>query len=215
MEKGNFILPKYINISVKNRYGFQNNDQLNKTHLSVTTFSLSNADICTLTPLTHCKPVSDCINVLSHKSVQNSFIKPVHKPFYISSIKPVPVKVRKFSIYNSSLGAKNECVHVSVNNTSCKASVTHFSKCVTNVHYKVFKVVLPSLSVNTVSVPPVNVVKVITTSIYQYTNPTSKHAVVPKSVFSISHVNTYPAPAGATLSSHLSLHACDVIMSCL
>ena len=63
--------------------------------------------------------------------------------------------------YNS-LGARNECVQVSVNHAVCKASVTHFSKCAVNVPFKLFKVVLASLSVNGVAVPPVNVGKVTT-----------------------------------------------------
>ena len=83
------------------------------------------------------------MSVSPYKSVHNSFIKPVQKPSYISFIKPVPVIVSKCSVYNSSLGARNECVHVSVNHTICKASVTHFSECAV----KVFKVVLSSLSV--------------------------------------------------------------------
>ena len=63
-------------------------------------------------------------------------------------------------------GARNECIHVSVNNAICKTSVTHFSECAVNVYRKVFKVVLSSLSVNTVSFPLVNVVKVTTTPTY-------------------------------------------------
>ena len=80
----------------------------------MTVFSLNNADFPTLTPLSPRKPVSDCISVSPYKSVHNSFIKPVQKPSYISSINPVPLVVRKCSVYNSSLGARNECVHVSV-----------------------------------------------------------------------------------------------------
>ena len=118
------------------------------------------------------------MSILPYKSVHNSFIKPVQKPSYISSIKPVPLAVRKCSVYNSSLGARNECVHVSVNHTICKASVTHFSECAVNVRRKVFKIVLSSLSVSTVSVPPVNVVKATTTPTYQHTNPVPKHAIV-------------------------------------
>ena len=63
-----------------------------------------------------------------------------------------------------------------------------------------FKVVLSSLSVSTVSVPPANVVKVTTTLTSQYTNSTSKHAIVRKPVFSTSHDNTSPAPAVVTLN---------------
>ena len=91
--------------------------------------------------------------------------------------------------------------------------MTHFSECAVNVRCKVFKVVLSSLSVNTVSVPPVNVVKVTTTPTYQYTNPASKHAIVRKPVFSTSHVNTPPAPAVVTLNSSLPSHVCDVPVS--
>ena len=176
----------------------------------MTVFSLNNADFPTLTPLSPRKSVSDCISVWRYKSVHNSFIKPVQEPSYTSSINPVPLVVRKCSVYNSSLGARNECVHVSVNHTICKASVTHFSECAVNVRRKVFKVVLSSLSVSTVSVPPVNVVKVTTTTTYQYANPASKHAIVRKPVFSTSHVITSPAPAVATLNSSLPLYVCDV-----
>ena len=90
-------------------------------------------------------------------------------------------------------------VNVSVIHTICKTSVTHFSEYHVNVHHKVFKVVLSSLSVSTVSAPPVNVVKVTTTPTYQYTNPACKHAIVCKPVFSTSRVITTPAPAVATL----------------
>ena len=96
----------------------------------------------------------------------------------------LPVVVRKSSIYNYSLGATNECVHVSVNNAICKDSVTFFSGCTVNIHCKMLKVVLTSVSVNTVSAPPVNVVKITTTPTYQYSNLASKHAVVHKSIFS-------------------------------
>ena len=173
-------------------------------------FLLNNDDFPTLTPLSPRKTVSDCISVSPYKSVHNFFIKPAQKPSYISSIKPVPLVVRKCSVYNSSLGVRNESVHVSVNHTICKASVTHFSECAVNVRRKVFKVVLSCLSVSTVSVPPVNVVKVTTTPTYQYTNPASKHAIVCKPVFRTSHVITTPAPAVATLNSVLPLHVCDV-----
>ena len=115
VEKGNLILAKSIYISVKSHYESQNNYQLNKTYKSVTMFSLNNTDFPTLTPLSPCKPVSDCISVSPCKSVHNSFIKPAQKPSCISFIKPVPLAVHKCSIYNSSLGARNECVHVSVN----------------------------------------------------------------------------------------------------
>ena len=169
----------------------------------MTIFSLNNTDFPTLTPLSPHKTVSDCIRVSPYKSVYNSFIKPVQKPSYISSIKPVPLAVRKCSVYNSSLGARNECVHVSVNHTICKASVTHFSECAVNVRRKVFKVVLSSLFASKVSVPPVNVEKVTIKPTYQYTNPASKHAIVRQPVFSTSHVITSPAPSVTTLNSSL------------
>ena len=73
-----------------------------------------------------------------------------------------------------------------------------------------FKVILSSLSVNTVSVRPVNVVKVTITLTYQYINPTSKHAIARKLLLSTSHVNTSPASAVVTLNSYLPLHVCDV-----
>ena len=117
VEKGNLVLAKFIPILVKNHYRSRNNYQLSKTYKSVTAFSLNNADFPTLTPLSPRKPVPDCISVSPYKSVHNSFIKPVQKPSYISSIKPVPLVVCKCSIYNSSLGAKKEYVHVSVNHT--------------------------------------------------------------------------------------------------
>ena len=87
--------------------------------------------------------------------------------------------------------------------------MTHFSECAVNVRRKVFKVVLSSLSVSTVSVPPVNVVKVTTTPTYQYTNPASMHAIVCKPVFSTSYVNTSTAPAVVTLNSSRTLHVCE------
>ena len=110
VEKGNFILPKSIYISVKNCYGLQNNHQLNKTYKSVTAFSVNNADFPTLTPLSPRKPTSDCIIVSSYKSVHNSSIKPVHKPSYIS----VLVVICKCPTYYYSPGVRNECVHVSL-----------------------------------------------------------------------------------------------------
>ena len=134
--------------------------------------------------------------------VHNSFSKPIQKP-YLSFIKPAPVFLRKCSVYNSFHGARNECVHVSVNHTICKASLTHFSECAVHVRHKD---VLSSLSVNTVSVPPVNVVKVTP----HLTNPTSKHAIVRKPVFYTLHVNNSPAPAAVTLNSSLLLNVCDV-----
>ena len=79
--------------------------------------------------------------------------------------------------------------------------MTHFSKSAVNARRKVFKVALSSLSVNTVSVPPVNVVQVTTTPTYQYTSSVSKHAIVYKPVFTTSHVNTYPAATVVTLNS--------------
>ena len=44
-----------------------------------------------------------------------------------------------------------------------------FFKSIDNVHRKVFKIVLWSLSVNTVSMPPANVVNVTATHAHQYT----------------------------------------------
>ena len=116
VEKGNFILAKSIYISMKNCYGFQNTHQLNKTYQSLTAFSLKNADFPTLTTVSP-RTYSDCISVSSNKSVQNSFIKPVHKSSSISSIKTVSVVVRKRSVYNSPPGVRSECVYASVNNT--------------------------------------------------------------------------------------------------
>ena len=88
--------------------------------------------------------------------------------------------------------------------------MTHFSECAVNVRRKVFKVVLSSLSVNTVSIPPVNVVKVTIPPTYQYPNSACEYAIVRKPVFSTSHANISPAPAVATLNSSLPLHVCDV-----
>ena len=127
VEKENIILPKFIYISMKNHYGSRNNYQRSKMYKSVIAFLVNNTDFSTLTPLSSRKPVSGCISVSTCKFVHNYFIKPVQKP-YISSIKPVPVVVRKCSVCNSSLGAKNECVYASVNHTICKTSVTHFSE---------------------------------------------------------------------------------------
>ena len=140
VEKRSFILTKSIHTSLKNNYGFQNNKQPNKTFKSVTDFSLNNADFPALAPLSPCKPISDYISVSFYKSVHNSFMKSVHKPSYASSIKYVFVVVYKCFAYNFSPFARNGCVHVSVNNLICKASVTHFSECAANVHHKVFKV---------------------------------------------------------------------------
>ena len=155
---------------------------------------------------------------MPYKSAHNSFVKPVQKPSYISSIKPISLIVRKCSVYDSSLGARKECVPISVNHTICKASATHFSESAVNVRRKVFKVVLSCLQISTVPVPPVNVVKVTTTPSYQYTNPASKQAIVCKPVFRTSHVITTPAPAVATSNSTLPLHVCNctskLIMSC-
>ena len=144
MEKRNLIPAKSIYISVKSHYESRNNYQLNKTYKSVTIFSLNNTDFPTLTRLSPRKTVSDCVSVSPYKSVHNSFIKPVQKPSYISSIKPVPLAVRKCSVYNSCLSTRNECVNGSVNHTICKASVIHISECAVNVHCKVFTVVLLS-----------------------------------------------------------------------
>lgn len=73
-------------------------------------------------------------------------------------------------------------------------SVSLISKSTVNVHGKDFKVVLPSLSFNTVSVPTVNVVDMTTTPTHQYANLISNH-VLTMSVFSFAHVNISPAPA--------------------
>ena len=210
VQKGNLILAKSIYISMKIHYGSRHNFQPSKTYKSVTTFSLSNADFPALTSLSPLKSVSDCISLSPYKSVYNSFIKPVQKP-YISSVKPVRVVVHKCSVYNTSLGAGNECVHVSVNHTICKTSVTHFCECAVKVRCKLIKVVLLSFSVSTVSVPPFNVVKVTTTPTYQYINPASKHAILRKLVFSSSQVNT-STPAVVTLNSFLPLHGCNAPM---
>ena len=98
VEKWNLILAKSIYISVKSHNGSRNKYQLSKTYKSVTAFSLNNADFPTLTPLSPRKTVSDCISVSLCKSVHNSFIKPVQKP-YISSIKSLHLVVRKCSVY--------------------------------------------------------------------------------------------------------------------
>ena len=50
-----------------------------------------------------------------------------------------------------------------VNNAICKATVTNFSELGVSIWDKVLKDVLPSLSMNTVSVRLANVVKVTTT----------------------------------------------------
>ena len=210
VEKGNLILAKSIYISVRSYCEYRNNYQPIKTYKSLTIFSLNNADFPTLTRLSPRKTVSDCVSVSPYKSVHNSFVKPVQKPSYISSIKPISLVVSKCSVNDSFLGARKECVSVSVNHTICKASATHFSESAVNVRRKVFKVVLSCLPISTVPVPCVNVVKVTTMPTYQYTNPASKQAVVCKPVFRTSHVITTPAPAVATLNSTLPLHVCDV-----
>ena len=106
-------------ISVKNYYESRNNYQLSKTYKSVTAFSLNNADFPTLTPLSFLKPVYDCISVAAYKSLHNFFIKPVQKPSYISSIKPVPAVFRKCSVYSSSLGARINVSNVSLSMLLC------------------------------------------------------------------------------------------------
>ena len=75
------------------------------------------------------------------------------------------IQTRKNSIFGHI--SHSECVHVSVDYTICKVSVTHFSECAVNV---LRKVILSSLSVNTVSVPPINVVKVTTPRPYRHAN---------------------------------------------
>ena len=97
VEKGNIILDKSIYISVESHYGSRNNYQLSKTYKSVTIFSLNNADFPALTPLSSAKSVSDGISVSPYKSLHNSFIKPVQKPSFMSTIKPAPLVVRKCS----------------------------------------------------------------------------------------------------------------------
>ena len=87
--------------------------------------------------------------------------------------------------------------------------MTHFSECAVNICLKVFKDILASLSVNTVSIPPVNSVKAMKTPTYQYTNPACKHAFLRKHVFSTSHVNTSD-PVVVTINYSLPLHVCDV-----
>ena len=76
-----------------------------------------------------------------------------------------------------------------------------------------FKVVLSSLSVSTVSVPLVNVAKVTTTPIHQYKNPDSKHAITHNPVFSISHVNSAPAAVVVTLNFSLPLYFFDILVT--
>ena len=49
----------------------------------------------------HLIPIKNSILYRFYKSVHNSFIKPVQKPSYISSIKPVLVVIRKCPVYNS------------------------------------------------------------------------------------------------------------------
>ena len=95
----------------------------------VTVFSLNNANLSTITSLSYHKPVSDHISVSSYKSVNDLFIKSVHKPFHISSIKPILIVICKCSFHSSSLGARNDCVHVSVNHTICNASVILLPDC--------------------------------------------------------------------------------------
>ena len=93
-------------------------------------------------------------------------------------MKPVSLFVCKCPIYNFSYGAGDECVHVSVNLAIFKTFVTHFRERAVNVCHKVFKVVLSSLSDYTVSVLPIDVVKVTTTSTHRYNNSASKHVVI-------------------------------------
>ena len=131
-------------------------------------FSLQNADFPTLTLLLCLKLVSDCISVPSYKSgifflskISSTFLRIflLINLFCVSSIKPVPVVAHNCSVYNSSSGTSNECVHFPANNIICKTSVSLINKCTVNYRCKVLKVVLPSLSVNTVYVPLVNVLK--------------------------------------------------------
>ena len=163
-----------------------------------------------LTHLSCCKPVSGSIRAPSYRSVHNCFIKLAHKSFSVQPCKYVPVLVHNCSIYNSSVSASNECVHLSSNSTICKPSVSLISKFTINVFRKGFNVVLNSLSVSAVSAPPVNVVNVTTSSTYQCSNLVSKHAVMRKFVLSSSNVNIPYAPAVVTLNFYLPLHVCDV-----
>ena len=94
--------------------------------------------------MSYCTPVFDCITVLSYKSVHNSFLKPVKNSSYISSIKAIPLDVRKCSVYNSSLSTRNKYVHVSVNHAIWKAFLTHFSEYAAHVRGDVFIFVLSS-----------------------------------------------------------------------
>ena len=146
VEKGKFFKAKSIYISMNSHDGLRKNYQLSKKYKSMTAFSLNKADFPTLTPLSPRKPVADCISVSLYKSVHNSFITSVQKP-YISSIKTV---LRKCSIYDSSLGDTNKCVHVSVNHTICKASVTLFVNVLLIIAVKCSKFFLSSHSVSAV-----------------------------------------------------------------
>lgn len=129
---------------------------------------------------------------------------------YVPCIKPVPVIFHDCFVYFSSPGAINERVYVS----EIKKSLKRLLVFVVNV-LSMFKVVLPSLFVNKVSISPIDVIEVTTKPTYHYTNPVSKHAFMCKSVFSTSNVNISPvlmvltyhvfeAPLSANLSYHVS-----------
>ena len=110
-----------------------------------------------ITSLCSCKPVSGCITLLSYKAVHNSFIKSAHKSFYVFSIKPVHVVVHNCSFYDFSPVARNVFVHASVCYAIFKTYVSLYSKYTINVRRKVFKVILQSLSVNTVCTSHVHI----------------------------------------------------------
>ena len=113
---------------------------------------------------------------------------------YVPSIKPVPVVFHDCFVYCSSPGASNERVYVS---KIIKKSLKRLLVFVVNV-LSMFKVALPILFVNAVSIPLIDVIDVKTKPTYHYTNPVSKHAVMCKSVFITSNVNISPAPAVLT-----------------
>ena len=79
----------------------------------------------------------------------------------------------------------------------------------------VYKVkALASLSVSTISVPPVIVVKVTTTPTYQHTNPASKHAIVRKPVFSTSHVLHRGSQFFMTIIISTKVSLCKRLLAC-
>lgn len=82
------------------------------------------------------------------------------------------------------------------------------STCIVNVCWKVNKVVLPSFSVNTVSVQRVNVANVITTSTWKYINPVSNYAAVRESDVSTPHINISLVLEAVTFNSTCPWCAC-------